>query len=69
MPYKNPKDRNYKREYEMYQGTEDQKKKRAMRNAARRKLIRPVRCIKVMAKTWPMWSHSIKVVATAPDFV
>lgn len=32
--------RNYKREYEMYQGTEQQKKNRAARNAARRKLMR-----------------------------
>lgn len=32
--------RNYKREYEMYQGTEQQKKNRAQRNAARRKLMR-----------------------------
>lgn len=34
------KTRNYSREYEQYQGTEEQKKKRAMRNAARRKLMR-----------------------------
>ena len=40
MPYKDPKDRNYKREYETYQGTEEQKKKRAMRNAARRKMMK-----------------------------
>lgn len=32
--------RNYKREYETYQGTEEQKKKRAMRNNARRKAMR-----------------------------
>lgn len=32
--------RNYRREYEMYQGTEQQKKNRAARNAARRKLMR-----------------------------
>ena len=32
--------RNYKREYELYQGTEEQKKNRAQRNAARRKLMR-----------------------------
>ncbi len=32
--------RNYKREYEIYQGTEEQKKNRAQRNAARRKLMR-----------------------------
>jgi len=32
--------RNYKSEYENYQGTEEQKKKRAQRNAARRKAER-----------------------------
>jgi|TARA_R110002020_G_scaffold334948_4_gene550167 hypothetical protein len=32
-----PKKRNYKKEYENYQGTEEQKKNRAKRNAARRK--------------------------------
>jgi hypothetical protein len=35
MPYKDKSDRNYKREYEQYQGTEEQKKRRAARNAAR----------------------------------
>lgn len=30
--------RDYKREYKLYQGTEQQKKNRAMRNAARRKM-------------------------------
>lgn len=41
MPYKNPKrDRNYKREYETYQGTEQQKKNRAARNAARAKMMK-----------------------------
>lgn len=39
MPYVN-KPRPYKKEYEQYQGTEEQKKKRAKRNAARRKLMR-----------------------------
>ena len=34
------KKRNYKREYENYQGTEEQKKNRAKRNAARRKAAR-----------------------------
>jgi len=34
------KKRNYKKEYENYQGTEEQKKKRAKRNAARRKAMR-----------------------------
>jgi hypothetical protein len=32
--------RNYKKEYQNYQGTEEQKKRRAKRNAARRKLER-----------------------------
>lgn len=36
MPYVN-KPRPYKKEYEQYQGTEEQKKNRATRNAARRK--------------------------------
>lgn len=40
MPYKNPKDRNYKREYETYQGKPDQIKNRAQRNAARAKLMK-----------------------------
>jgi hypothetical protein len=40
MPYKDKSDRNYSAEYANYHGTEEQKKKRAMRNAARRKLMR-----------------------------
>lgn len=32
--------RNYKREYEEYQGTEQQKKNRAQRNKARRELLK-----------------------------
>lgn len=36
MPYKNKADRNYKKEYETYQGKPEQIKKRDMRNAARR---------------------------------
>jgi len=40
MPYKNKADRNYDHEYESYQGSEQQKKNRAQRNAARRKLLR-----------------------------
>ena len=40
MPYKNPEDRNYKREYKLYGGTEQQKKNRAMRNAARAKMVK-----------------------------
>jgi len=32
--------RNYKAEYANYQGTEEQKKRRAVRNAARRELMR-----------------------------
>jgi hypothetical protein len=39
MPYVN-KPRPYKKEYEQYQGTEEQKKKRAARNAARRTLAK-----------------------------
>ena len=38
MPYVN-KPRPYKKEYEQYQGTEEQKKNRAVRNAARRKMV------------------------------
>lgn len=37
MPYVN-KSRPYKKEYDQYHGTEEQKKNRAKRNAARRKL-------------------------------
>lgn len=40
MPYKNKADRNYKKEYESYQGTEEQKKNRAKRNAARAELMK-----------------------------
>ena len=40
MPYKNPADRNFRREYDTYQGTPEQKKKRAERNAARRALMK-----------------------------
>ncbi len=40
MPYKNKADRNYKKEYETYQGTEQQKKNRAMRNSARAELTK-----------------------------
>jgi hypothetical protein len=32
--------RNYKREYELYQGTDEQKKNRAQRNAARSKMMK-----------------------------
>lgn len=39
MPYVN-KPRPYKKEYEQYQGTEEQKKNRALRNKARRQAIR-----------------------------
>ena len=35
MPYKDKNDRNYKREYENYDGTPAVKKRRAARNAAR----------------------------------
>lgn len=40
MPYKNPADRNYRKEYLEYGGTPQQKKNRAMRNAARNKLLK-----------------------------
>jgi hypothetical protein len=40
MPYKNKADRNYKREYENYDGTAVVKKRRAERNAARNKLLK-----------------------------
>jgi hypothetical protein len=40
MPYKNKADRNYKREYEAYQGKPDQIKKRAARNKARAELMK-----------------------------
>ena len=41
MPYKNPeRDRNYRREYDTYQGKPEQIKKRTMRNAARAKLMK-----------------------------
>jgi hypothetical protein len=32
--------RNYRREYDLYQGTEEQKKNRAQRNAARAKMMK-----------------------------
>ena len=38
--------RNYKKEYEDYQGTDEQKKRRAQRNKARRKAIREGRASK-----------------------
>ena len=34
------KDRNFRKEYENYQGTPEQKKRRALRNAARNKLLK-----------------------------
>jgi hypothetical protein len=40
MPYKDKSDRNYRREYDTYQGTEEQKKNRAARNAARAELAK-----------------------------
>jgi hypothetical protein len=36
VPYKDKKDRDYRAEYENYDGRPDVKKKRALRNAARR---------------------------------
>jgi hypothetical protein len=38
--------RNYKKEYESYHGTEEQKKRRAGRNAARRKMAKAGRVSK-----------------------
>lgn len=38
--------RNYRKEYDEYQGTDEQKKRRAQRNAARRKAIREGRARK-----------------------
>jgi 5-methylcytosine-specific restriction endonuclease McrA len=38
MPYKNKADRDYKHEYEAYQGKPEQIKNRAKRNSARAKL-------------------------------
>jgi len=38
--------RNYRKEYDTYQGTEKQKKNRAMRNAARRKALKRGRVVK-----------------------
>ena len=40
MTYKNKADRNYKQEYEKYQGKPDQIKKRAERNKARARLVK-----------------------------
>jgi len=40
MPYKNPSDRNYRAEYDNYQGKPEQIKKRAARNAARAKMAK-----------------------------
>jgi hypothetical protein len=39
-------ERNYKKEYLDYQGTPQQKKRRAMRNAARRRMVREGRAHK-----------------------
>jgi hypothetical protein len=39
-------ERNYKKEYLDYQGTPQQKKRRAMRNAARRRMVREGRARK-----------------------
>jgi len=46
MPYKNKADRNFKREYETYQGTEEQKKNRAKRNKARADMVKAGRATK-----------------------
>lgn len=39
MPYKNKKDRNYRKEYDTYQGKPEQVKNRAQRNAARKEMV------------------------------
>lgn len=56
--------RNYKREYETYQGTEQQKKNRAMRNAARRKMVKAGKAHKGDGKDVGMWWPLIRVAAT-----
>lgn len=38
-PPKKPRVRNYRREYDQYHGTEEQKKNRASRNTARRRMV------------------------------
>jgi hypothetical protein len=40
MAYKDKSDRNYRKEYDTYQGKPAQKKRRAVRNAARNKLLK-----------------------------
>jgi hypothetical protein len=40
MEGRNMTARNYKREYELYQGTDEQKKNRAQRNSARAKMMK-----------------------------
>ena len=40
MPYKDKNDRNYKAEYENYDGRPDVRKKRALRNAARAIMVK-----------------------------
>jgi hypothetical protein len=40
MEGRNMATRNYKREYELYQGTDEQKKNRAQRNSARSKMMK-----------------------------
>tara|TARA_R100001510_G_scaffold37365_1_gene33721 strand:- start:1001 stop:1222 length:222 start_codon:yes stop_codon:yes gene_type:complete len=42
--------RNYRKEYDNYQGTNEQKKRRAGRNAARRKMIKKVGKTKLNGK-------------------
>ena len=46
MAYKNKSDRNYRREYDEYQGKPEQIKKRAARNKARRELEKDGRVTK-----------------------
>ena len=45
------KKRDYKAEYAKYQGTEEQKKNRAKRNAARRKAEKMAKSVRATVKT------------------
>lgn len=46
MPYKNKSDRDYRKEYQSYQGTEEQKANRAKRNKARADMVKAGRVSK-----------------------
>lgn len=56
--------RDYKREYASYHGTEEQKKKRALRNKARRQAIREGKAAKGDGKMFTMSLPSQKVEQT-----